>query len=134
MRMLVLPAAALLALAGCSGGIPSSSTIFLNSTAYGVKVGQGASGVPEFVLGSASANTAIVPNEGSTGERLSSVYEAGAQGDPSWGRSEDGLSVFSCAGSDSILGRDNDVGIDAIYATGNAAGYAARLSRCSVGE
>jgi hypothetical protein len=131
MKTLAIMAAALV-MAGCAS--ENSNTFFANTTAFGLKVGQSPTGTPEAVIGQASANVAILPNTTIEGEILSSRSEEGAEGQDSWRMSEDGRSVFSCAGSSSLFGRDgNDVGIDSIFSSGTAASIAAMHSRCARG-
>lgn len=133
MKYLMMLAA--LALAACSGSNVKdvAMTTFANTTAYGLKAGQDVTGKPEVILGSATGNLAFVPNVSPQGDLLNSRSEEGAQGTASWKMSEDGRSVYSCFGSDSLLGRSNDVGVDAIFATGTAAGHSALYSACSRG-
>lgn len=130
MRLAFLLIAAAALVAGCAS--ENSNTIFVNSSAFGLKVGQGPAG-PEAVLGQGSVNAAIVPNQTLDEQVLSSRSEEGAENTESWKMSEDGRSVFSCAGSSSLFGRDNDVGVDSIFSTGTAASIAALHSRCARG-
>lgn len=131
MRIAFMFIAALALVAGCTS--KNSNTVFVNSTAFGLKVGQSPIGTPEAVIGQASANAAIVPNQTLDEKVLSSRSEEGAEKTDSWKMSEDGRSVFSCAGSSSLFGRSNDVGVDSIFSTGTAASIAALHSRCARG-
>lgn len=132
-------AAAAVFLAGCSDAV-KNDLLFVNTSAFGASVeAPGPTTGGKLMLGQAALSAAKVPQaatapDGEVLEVLEARREAGATGTDSWALETDSRSVFFCTGSSSLFGRDNDVGVDMIASTGNAASDAARFSRCSLGR